>query len=357
MRKIKIFISAILTLATLTCFAQVENAGVVKKRTEKDIKDKVSPSVTDRMQSLYQKSQTHDADLSYMKQVYRKLDLAKTPNSALYYPEDYIEGQENLFRIILKQVINGNIPAYEYLDGKEIFSDQYSMNVGDILNRFDIFATEAKGSTEKNPKYVVDDSDIPSSQVLNYYIIERWEFDNRSNDMKTIVEAICPVLNRYGDFDDEMRYPMFWVKFDDLRPYLSQQLVFVDDDNNLPKYSLDDFFTMNLYKGDIYKTRNNRNLSMAQMFPDEDDMRNAQDSIDNYLKNYGKNLWVPTREEYLEMKNADKEANETVVEEREAKIDKGVSSRSKKKSKQYKPKSNTANTSSNAEKSVRRRKR
>lgn len=41
---------------------------------------------------------------------------------------------------------------------------------------------------------------------------------------------------------------------------------------------------------------------MAQMFPDEDDRKRAQDSIDNRLRNYGKNLWVPDREEYLAMR-------------------------------------------------------
>ena len=51
-----------------------------------------------------------------------------------------------------------------------------------------------------------------------------------------------------------------------------------------------------MYKGDIYKTRNLRNLSLMQMFPDPDDLKHAQDSIENRLRAFDRNLWVPTRE-------------------------------------------------------------
>lgn len=386
----KILISVALCGFSFTAFSQVENAaGGVRKRAEKETKETATPGVTDRMQEFFDKKATHDADLSYMKQVYRRLDLEKGPNAALYYPEDVIDGQENLFRIILRLVVDGKVPAYEYLDGREIFTDQYKVNVADMLNRFDIYAQPAKGSTEKNPKFIIEEADVPTGQVMNYYILEKWEFDRRSNTMKTVVEAICPVLNKYGDFGGEARYPMFWVKFNELRPYLAQQYVFISDDNNMPQYSLDDYFNLGLYDGEIYKTRNLRNLSLAQMYPDEDDMKRAQDSIDNHLKNYGKNLWVPSREEYLASKGveskskkktaktsakveelpertltATEETASTIVEEGEAlEEEAAVTSRAKKKSTKKstkKPKSVKSSSSaanSSAEKSVRRRKK
>ena len=54
---------------------------------------------------------------------------------------------------------------------------------------------------------------------------------------------------------DAVRYPMFWVKFDQLRPFLAQQYVFLNDDNNLARYSLDDYFTLGMYDGDIVTCR------------------------------------------------------------------------------------------------------
>ena len=376
----KILFGALIFLGASSVCAQVENAGAVRKRSEKDKKETQSgPVVTDRMQGFFETKEPHDADLAYMRQIYRQLDLTKDANTPLYFPEDVIDGQENLFRIILRLVVDGQVPAYEYLDGREVFTDQYKVNVGDMLDRFGIYAQQAKGSTEKNPKYVIEEADVPTGQVMNYYILEKWEFDRRANSMKTRVEAICPVLNRYGDFGGEAKYPMFWVKFDALRPYLSQQYVFLTDDNNLPQYSLDDYFNLGMYDGEIYKTRNLKNQSMAQMFPDEDDMKRAQDSIDNRLRSFGKNLWVPTRDEYLAMKEKEEEMEaaaasasddlpeRTVVSEGDENATKKTgssrtkkTSTTKKKPSAKKPKvSKPAGSSNNAnaEKSVRRRKK
>ena len=110
---------------------------------------------------------------------------------------------------------------------------------------------------------------------------------------------------------------MFWVKLDAIRPYLAQQYIFIDDDNNLPRYTYDDFFTMAMYDGDIYKTRNLTNRSMMQMFPDPDDRKRAQDSIQNRLESFDKNLWVPSREEVI----AAREAREAAEAEAAAKAE------------------------------------
>lgn len=374
-----LFVIVVTLMVALSSVAQTEG-GVVRRRGEKGQKKTESnaPQVTERMQSFYEQKKPHDADLAWMREIYRQLDLTKEENAALYFPEDVIDGQENLFRLMLRLVINGEIPAYEYLDGREVFTDQYKIKVRDMLDRFGIYYTEGKGSTEKNPKFVVEEADVPTTQVLNYYIIEKWEFDRRSNQMKMRVEAICPVLNRSSDFGGDARYPMFWVKFDALRPYLAQQYVFISDDNNLPQYSLDDYFNMEMYKGDIYKTKNLRNLSMVQMFPDPDDLKRAQDSIDNRLRNFDNNLWVPTREEYLAQKEredsikqamakndtvkvSDRDEATTVVEEKstenKAEEPKSRNKRSEKKKKTKAPKVSSKTSNPSAAKSVRRRKK
>lgn len=277
-----------------------------------------APGVTDRMQQFYSKSSANDADLMWMRVIYRDLEMDNPKNAALYYPEDVVDGQENLFRIIMRLLADNAIPAYEYLDGKEIFTDQYRLKVSDMLDRFHVLYTPAKGSTEKNPRFVIEESDVPANEIRSYYILERWEFDAKTNKTRRMVEAICPVLHRADEFGvDAVRYPMFWVKLDAIRPYLAQQYIFIDDDNNLPRYTYDDFFTMAMYDGDIYKTRNLTNRSMMQMFPDPDDRKRAQDSIQNRLESFDKNLWVPSREEVI----AAREAREAAEAEAAAKAE------------------------------------
>lgn len=371
----KILLTGLVGLAAAGAIAQVENAGTVRRRSpkEKRNQEKAQPGVTERMQDFYTVKEPHDADLQYMREIYRQIDLSKDQNTPLYFPEDIIDGQKNLFRTILELVVSGKVPAYEYLDGREVFTDKYQLKVNDMLDRFGIYYTTGKGHSDRNPNYVIEEADVPTTQVLNYYIIEKWEFDKRTHRMRTRVEAICPVLNRTGDFGGEAKYPMFWVKYDQLRPWLAQQYVFLTDDNNLPQYSLDDYFNLGMYDGEIYKTKNLRNQSMMQMYPDPDDLARAQDSIDNRLKNYGKDLWVPTREEYLAQKEREEEvakalaAGDTIPERTvaSAKETKKVTTARKstrkrgtaRKTKTVKPKSSSNGPASNAERSVRRRRK
>ena len=370
---------AVICLASFDASAQ----SVVRKRSGEDRNRNKEDNggVTQRMQSFFEEEPVSDADLMWMRVIYRQLDAENINNAPIFFPEEKTQDQENLFRIIMRLVINNQISAYEYLDGREIFTDEHRINVRDMLDRFHVLYDEAKGSTEKNPKFVIDDSDVPANEVLSYYIIERWEFDSRSNEMKTRVEAICPVLHRSGDFGGEaIKYPMFWVKLQDIRPWMAQQYIFIDDDNIIPKYTYDDYFLLTMYKGDIYKTKNIQNKSMMQLYPDEKDRKRAQDSIQARLENFDDKLWVPDREEIIANREAaeaaadsaavetndstakaDNKATATEVKEekkenkssaRSSRSNKKPAKRKESKVKESKPKT----TNNNAVRSVRRRK-
>lgn len=386
MKKLRFIIVLLLTVFV----ASAIQAQVVKK-TDGDGRKKKDDNgvvITDRQQAFFEQRQPSDADLQWMKVIYRSLDLTKGKNPALYYPEEPNEDGQSLFFIIMRLLANNQITAYEYLDGREMFTDEFKVNVGELLDRFHVMYSPAKGSTDKNPKYTIEDADIPGNEVLSYYIIERWEFDTRSNQMKTRVEAVCPVLHRTDEFGGEaIKYPMFWVKLNDIRPYMANQYVFTDDDNNLPRYSLDDFFKLNMYTGDIYKTKNLRNLSLMQIYPEEKDLAHAQDSIEQRLQAFNNDLWVPDREvllaqkearekleqeqaeaeegeesedgEVTQSKNTEKKSSVKRSTKRGSKAKESSSSSSKTKKtniKQRKPKSTTSSSSS-ATRSVRNRKR
>lgn len=307
----KVLKTLVAVMLVAGCVQQV-SAQVVKKKSGDDAQKAKSAQITTRQQSFYEVNEPHDADLQWMKVVYRSLDLTKGKNPALYYPDEPNADGQDLFFIIMRLLANDQISAYEYLDGKELFTDQYKIKVQEMLDRFHILYTAAKGSSDKHPKFTIEDADIPANEVLSYYIVERWEFDSRSNAMKSRVEAICPVLHRTDEFGGEpIKYPMFWVLMNDIRPYIAQQYVFTDDDNNLARYNLDDFFKLKMYTGDIYKVKNMRNMSLMQLYPDPDDLKHAQDSIEQRLRSFDNNLWVPTREEL----QAQREAKEKLAAE------------------------------------------
>lgn len=291
----------LIALALIVAFAAGSaTAQVVKKSGDdrRDKKDESGVKITGRQQAFYEQKEPSEADLQWIKIVYRSLDLTKGKNPALYYPEEPNEDGQSMFFIIMRLLANNQISAYEYLDGREMFTDEYKIKVAELFDRFHVLYSEAKGSTEKNPKYAIEDADIPGNEILSYYIIEKWEFDTRTNAMRSRVDALCPVLHREDGYGGEpIKFPMFWVKLNDIRPYIAQQYIFTDDDNNLTKYNLDDFFKLNMYSGDIYKVKNLRNQSLMQLYPDSVALKHAQDSIEERLHRFDKNLWAPTRQE------------------------------------------------------------
>lgn len=358
-------ISQALILSALCVSFAVAPAGAqVVRRADRDAaktRDKDS-GLTVRAQSLYEPNSPAEKDVPWLRVIYRQLDLTQNANLPLYYPEEPTEDLQNLFRIIMRLLANNQITAYEYLDGREVFTDQYKVNVRDMFDRFHILYTEQKGSTEKNPLFIVEESDVPCNEVLSYYIIEKWVFDRRASKFKVEIDAICPVLHRSGDFGGEpVRYPMFWLRYDDLRPYIAQQYIMTGDANHVMQYNYDDYFKMGMYEGDIYKTRNLRNQSLMQLFPTDSLMKHAQDSIEQGLDTFGRQLWVLTPEEIEAAREAAEAAGDTIAvessDDKKASVKKDSSdkkkerssrssrsSSSKKKSKSVKPKQSSGNS-------------
>ncbi len=250
-----------------------------------------SPTVSVRAQNMYGNTEVNTDNLIWMREIYRQLDLKNPKNGPLYFPVEPIGNRINLFTLIFNLLTEGKITAYEYLDGREVFTDQYKLNVKDILVKYGVFYEEQFSKSSKNPVYKVHESDVPSNEVLGFYMKEMWYFDQANSTFDSQITALCPLLTRDGDFGDALRIPMFWIPYESIRPYLSQVQVMTSNYNNVVSSTYDDYFRQRLYKGDIYKTTNLANLSLMQYCPTDSAMRAEQKRIDAELQAFEKNLW------------------------------------------------------------------
>ena len=235
-------------------------------------------------------------DVVWMREIYRTLDLTKDTNGALYYPVEPQGNKMNLFATVFRLLAQKKIPAYEYrLDGNEVLTTDNRINFKDLLDRFHIFYEE-KVENRRDTMLVIDNSDIPSSEVLSYFVKEDWYFDQRSSTYNTKVVAICPVLHRSGDFTPEVTtYPMFWLNYKDISPYLGRTPIMTSNLNNTANITMDDYFTTRQFSGDIYKTTNMLNQTLAQYCPTDSALVNEQKRIEGQLEAFGQNLWESTR--------------------------------------------------------------
>lgn len=275
----------LLTFLPLATSAQPANrrkkpASTTQQRTRQG-------QLTQRARLMFPTAIDMPEDVVWRRDIYRELDLTLDANGGLYYPVEPIGHEMNLFTYMFKLVQNGYIPAYEYrLDGNEVFSDSSRVNFKTLLSDHHIFYEEQEG------KLRVDNSDIPSSEVRLYYLKESAYYDQGNSTFHRKVLALCPVMMREDDFGGEpAKYPLFWVKYSDLEPFLSRQTVMTSSLNNAATMTMSDFFTLNKYSGKIYKTNNMLGRTLAQYCPTDSLMAQEQERIEKELKAFESGLF------------------------------------------------------------------
>ena len=253
-----------------------------------------TPDLTERAKIKNEEASKAPAHIVWLREMYRNIDLDKDNNAALYYPVTPIGDRMNLFTTIFKLLADNKIVAYKYLfNGQELFTDDQKLNFEEgVLKNFNI--PYKKEGSDNNVHYIVENSDIPSDEALIYQIKEGWYFDAATGSYKSQVLAICPMLVRKDyNVGDVTTNAVCWIPYENLRPYLSRAMIMTSNYNNVTTYSIDDFFTKGMYKGDIIKTVNMKDQSLVQQVGDNPErLKQAQDSIENQLKTFREQLWV-----------------------------------------------------------------
>lgn len=245
-------------------------------------------NMTTRAQIMFPTAASMDEDVVWRRDIYRELDLNEDANAPLYYPVEPLGSQVNLFTYIFKLMMQGRIKAYQYkLDGNESFNADDVVKPKTFLDNYHIYyEKDVQGRTH------LDNSDIPSKEVKSYYIKETTYYDQHTATFHTKVLALCPIMTRDDDFGDGgNKYPLFWVKYDDLAPFLSKQQIMTSNLNNAATMSIDDYFLRNQYKGKIYKTNNMLGKTLAQYCSSDSAMSKEQKKIEAELAAFEKNLW------------------------------------------------------------------
>ncbi len=292
-------------LSIVNCYAQPQKSRVQNNNRPTAVRNNANSTAvgTDRASLMFPTAVDVPEDPSWRRDIYRSIDLTKDENAALYYPVEPQGGQMNLFTLLFKLLNTGKIPAYDYqLDGLENFQQSNRMHFKDMLDRQGIFY-EVDGNSIK-----VNQADIPSADVLSYYVKESSYYDQNTATYHSRIVALCPVLHRAADEfavrsyvseDGEeneqnqnvQKFPLFWVKYDDVKNYLSGQDVMTSNINNAARMSMDDFFSTNHYKGDIYMTTNMQNKSLQQYCATDSLLKKEQTRIEKQMTDFEEHIW------------------------------------------------------------------
>ena len=289
MKRVLFFLTIVLIAGAVQAQPKKRRVQQTEQQSEQQ-QQKKSPSsaMSMRAQISFPTAIDVPEEVVWRRDIYREIDLTKDENAGLYYPVEPQGKQVNLFTYIFKLAQNGYIPVYEYpTDGSDVFSDETRVKMKTILDNYHIFYEEQDG------KLKVDNSDIPSAEVRKYYLKESAYYDQANSSFRIKVLALCPVMMRDDDWGGEAtQYPLFWVKYADLEPFLTRQTVMASSLNNAATMSMDDYFTLNMYRGQIYKTTNAQGKTLIQLCDGDTTKLSAeQKRIEKELEAFRKNLF------------------------------------------------------------------
>lgn len=298
----KRFIVVIYALAMVfTAYAQPERTRVNNNRNNQQ--QQQQPQQVDRASIMYPTAVAAPEDVSWRRDIYRELDLKLDENAPLYYPEMPKDGEQSLFFTLFRLLNVGRIPAYKYMpDGTEHFDRSNRLHFRDLLEKYEIFY-EVDSARRA---IIVRDADVPSNEVLSYFVKESSYYDQNTATFHTRIVALCPVIHRVAEefsyesmMDDDdggvplTKYPMFWVKFEDIEPYISKQMVMVSNINNASKMSIADFLATNKYKGKIYMTNNMQNRTIMDYCETDSAANVEQKRLEQEMVDFEQHLWNP----------------------------------------------------------------
>ena len=344
-----LFIMMILLVADAAVAQPKKRRNQQAVQTEQREQQRKSPSsaMSMRAQISFPTALDIPEEVVWRRDIYRELDLTDDANAGLYFPVEPQGKQLNLFTYIFKLAQNGYIPVYEYpTDGSDNFSSEARVQMQTILDNYHIYYEEQDG------KLKVDNSDIPSSEVRKFYLKESAYYDQANSSFHIKVLALCPVMLRDDDFGGEAtQYPLFWVKYSDLEPFLNRQTVMASSLNNAATMSMDDFFTLNSYRGKIYKTNNAQGKTLIQLCDgDVDKMTAEQKRIEDELAAFHKTIFG----DQAKRDSLDSIASLDVKSAKKVKSKSSSSSSKKAKASKPKSSSSTSSSSSSARVTVRR---
>lgn len=238
-------------------------------------------------------SPLREADVMWLRRVWRRVDLREKINHPFYYPESPVQGRKSLFDVIKDAILNdGTLTAYDPgpLGDDDMFTKRMTTDeVRGLLSKKDTSYTEDLITGEMKP--VVVTLDVKSTDVKWYEIKEEWFFDRQRSVMETRIIGICPMMAVKDDLTGEFRglKRLFWIYYPEARYVFVKSEVF-NRFNDVERRTYEDIFWKRQFGSYITKMSNVYDRKIEQYKRGLDALLEAEE-LKKQIFNMEHDLW------------------------------------------------------------------
>jgi gliding motility associated protien GldN len=263
---------SVLKLAKLTHETQVSLKDTAKTKLTKKVLPVASASNNGPAEKLIlSMPELREDDAVYNEYVWREIDARQKLNRSFIHKGYNQQGDQRFAAILLKILKNekkDGLPAVTPFipEGGDDFIEPMSMDIIDSLLTPKIVIET--GSNAFGPyKRINKVSAISPESIYTFLVKEQYIFDKKYGQLFRRIIGIAPVSNvaqkpqkvkdRKGQdsiiYPPTMRSVLFWVNYEEIRPYLSKYMVY-NPKNEATSMSWSDLLDLGYFDATIYKT-------------------------------------------------------------------------------------------------------
>jgi gliding motility associated protien GldN len=196
-----------------------------------------------------------EADVTWEKRVWRRVDVREKQNQPLYFPKEALAGRISLPQLVVKYLINGQLIAFddeEFLAPVERSAIKQKMVVQGDSAEVEEFDENGNSYMVKKPGGI--DSTWFFETFSSLAIKEDWFFDKQKSSLEVRIIGLgfyAPIKGK----EDLGETIQFWVYYPACRPVFAKHEVF-NTKNDSERRTFEDIFWKRQFASSITKESN-----------------------------------------------------------------------------------------------------
>jgi len=288
-------VRGILTALIGICLLSFQGNAQVLDPNESPLDGVYSKSIDNPNRKPIAYVQLREADLMWLKRIWREVDMREKINHVFYLPIIPDQGRKNFMRIVMEAITeSGNITAYSaYAEDGITQTDMFTIPLtpSEVNEQLSTEVTTVKIDPITEEEYDTTFLDpIKPEEIKRFRIKEEVFFDKQRSVMETRILGIAPMIPQKtatGEITGER--PAFWIYFPEARRVFAQSEVY-NRHNDVHRLTYDDILWKRMFGSRIIKESNVYNRDIADYKAPMDALLEAED-IKQEIFNREHDLW------------------------------------------------------------------